>query len=104
MQEDVRSVVPRITAGSSRTVGYKEADEVVVWEQSRGERFPKTLFAFSQCRIAKTTVPETCSLSRWCTPTIGLESWRRQHNNEKRQNLTHIDHLRDTLTWGLPVW
>jgi hypothetical protein len=30
------------------------------WEQSREERFPKPLFAFSWCMIVKMMVPETC--------------------------------------------
>ena len=46
-----------------------------IWEQSREKRFPKTLFAFSRCRIAKTRVPETCSPGRRCTLTIGLSSY-----------------------------
>jgi hypothetical protein len=33
------------------------------WEQSREERFPKTLFAFSRCKIAKTEIPETLGFS-----------------------------------------
>jgi len=33
-------------------------------EQSRDERFPKTLFALSRCRIARMRVPETCSPGR----------------------------------------
>jgi hypothetical protein len=48
-----------------------------IWEQSREERFPKTLFVFSQCRIAKTRVPEICSPKRQCTQTIGIERLRR---------------------------
>jgi hypothetical protein len=56
-------------------------------EQSREERFPKTLFAFSQCRIAKMMVAETCSPKRRCTQTIGMERLRQQRSSEKRKIL-----------------
>jgi hypothetical protein len=42
-----------------------------MWKRSssRAERFPKTLFVLSQCRIAEDEVPGTCSPNRRCTPT-----------------------------------
>jgi hypothetical protein len=36
-----------------------EDGDVEAFEQ-RAERFPKTLFALSRCRIAEDEVPETC--------------------------------------------
>jgi hypothetical protein len=51
------------------------------------ECFPKTLFAFSQYKIAKTRVPETCSPKCRCTQTIGMERLRRRRSNEKKNTI-----------------
>jgi hypothetical protein len=58
-----------------------------VWEQSCEERFPKTLFIFSQCKIAKTRVPKTCSPKRRCTQTIEMEKLLLRRSSEKRKIL-----------------
>jgi hypothetical protein len=53
-----------------------------IWEQSREERFSKTLFVFSHYRITKTRVPETYSPKRRCMQMIRMETLRRQRSSE----------------------
>jgi hypothetical protein len=47
--------------------------DVVRDRKPYAERFLKTLFALSRCRIAENEVPETCSPDCRCTPTNGMK-------------------------------
>ena len=59
---------------------------------SHAERFPKSLFALSRCRITRMEVPDTCYPVRRSTLMLGRCRLRRRRNSEKRgKTLTRVD-------------
>jgi hypothetical protein len=55
-----------------------------MWKRSSScaERFPKTLFALSRCRIAEDEISETCSPDCRCTPTNATKQRTRRRSRQ----------------------